>query len=134
MLSIGLTKLQLDDAVGGQESTLDGEGSKEDRTAKEMRKSLLTTLRSRFEAGKEGATLPGLEGVKEEKENGAEAHDIKPVNGGDGAGGEGEEADGEAGADGGKGKAKGKKAKVTVKKARGGPALKEETKVEAVEA
>jgi len=53
MLNIGLTKLQLDDAVGGEEITLDGEASngKEDQTAKEVRKSLLTTLRNKFEAG-----------------------------------------------------------------------------------
>jgi SWI/SNF-related matrix-associated actin-dependent regulator 1 of chromatin subfamily A len=48
MLAIGLTKLQLDDAVGG-EATLDGEGGT-DETAKEVRKSLLSTLRNKFEA------------------------------------------------------------------------------------
>lgn len=53
MLNIGLTKLQLDDAVGGEEITLDGEvnNGKDDQTAKEVRKSLLTTLRNKFEAG-----------------------------------------------------------------------------------
>jgi SWI/SNF-related matrix-associated actin-dependent regulator 1 of chromatin subfamily A len=52
MLNIGMTKLQLDDAVGGEEITLDGEGgSKDDKTAKEVRKSLLTKLRTKFEAG-----------------------------------------------------------------------------------
>ena len=53
MLNIGLTKLQLDDAVGGEEITLDGESSngKDDQTAKEVRKSLLSTLRNKFEAG-----------------------------------------------------------------------------------
>jgi SWI/SNF-related matrix-associated actin-dependent regulator 1 of chromatin subfamily A len=47
MLNIGMTKLQLDDAVGGDER--DGE----DNTAKEVKKSLLTTLRNKFEAGDE---------------------------------------------------------------------------------
>jgi SWI/SNF-related matrix-associated actin-dependent regulator 1 of chromatin subfamily A len=51
MLNIGLTKLKLDDAVGGEEATLDMDGSKDDQTAKEVRKSLLTTLRNKFEAG-----------------------------------------------------------------------------------
>lgn len=51
-MNIGMTKLQLDDAVGGEEVTLDGEGgSKDDQTAKEVRKSLLTKLRNKFEAG-----------------------------------------------------------------------------------
>ena len=57
MLSIGVTKLQLDDAVGGDEAALDGEGNKEDNTAKEMRKSLLTTLRNKFDAGAGGESL-----------------------------------------------------------------------------
>ncbi|KAI9632463.1 putative Swi2/Snf2-related ATPase, component of the SWR1 complex [Dioszegia hungarica] len=60
MLNIGMTKLQLDDAVGGEERTLDGEG-KDDSTAKEIKKSLLTTLRNKFEAGGE---VP--EGIKVE--------------------------------------------------------------------
>lgn len=51
MLNIGLTKLKLDDAVGGQEATLGMESAKDDQTAKEVRKSLLTTLRNKFEAG-----------------------------------------------------------------------------------
>ena len=52
MLNIGMTKLQLDDAVGGEEITLGTEGgSKDDKTAKEVRKSLLTKLRTKFEAG-----------------------------------------------------------------------------------
>lgn len=52
MLNIGMTKLQLDDAVGGEEVTLGAEGgSKDDKTAKEVRKSLLTKLRTKFEAG-----------------------------------------------------------------------------------
>ena len=53
MLNIGLTKLQLDDAVGGEEIALDGEATngKDDQTAKEVRKSLITTLRNKFEAG-----------------------------------------------------------------------------------
>lgn len=76
MLNIGLTKLKLDDAVGGEEITLDGEaGSKDDKTAKEVRKSLLTTLRNKFDAGAvpsgngNGATAEaekGLESVLEE--------------------------------------------------------------------
>lgn len=66
MLNIGATKLKLDDAVGGGEDstaltaaggapTLNGEaGQKDDQTAKEMKKSLLTTLRNKFVAGNEG--------------------------------------------------------------------------------
>ncbi|ORX36499.1 SNF2 family N-terminal domain-domain-containing protein [Kockovaella imperatae] len=54
MLAIGATKLKLDDAVGGEEVTLDSEaagpGQKDDKTAKEVKKSLLTTLRNKFEA------------------------------------------------------------------------------------
>jgi SWI/SNF-related matrix-associated actin-dependent regulator 1 of chromatin subfamily A len=50
MLNIGLTKLKLDHAVGGEETSL-GDGAKEDQTAKEVRKSLITTLRNKFEAG-----------------------------------------------------------------------------------
>ena len=64
MLNIGVTKLRLDDAVGGGEQgvagttdggapTLNGEAGaqKDDQTAKEMKKSLLTTLRNKFVAG-----------------------------------------------------------------------------------
>ncbi|ORY29510.1 SNF2 family N-terminal domain-domain-containing protein [Naematelia encephala] len=75
MLSIGQTKLQLDDAVGGEEVTLDGGdigagAGKEDKTAKEMRKSLLTTLRNKFEVdhGANGVKHEPLEGVKEDVE------------------------------------------------------------------
>lgn len=55
MFAIGSTKLQLDDAVGGEETSLEIDGgaaaaAKEDKTAKEMRKSLLSTLRNKFEA------------------------------------------------------------------------------------
>jgi len=72
MLNIGATKLQLDDAVGGEEITLDGEAgpAKEDMVAKEVRKSLLTTLRNKFDAGGDGAKTNGdakLEGVTEEE-------------------------------------------------------------------
>lgn len=67
MLAIGLTKLQLDDAVGGEEITLDGEAGgaaqKDDKTAKEVRKSLLTTLRNKFDAG---AVKTELADVQEE--------------------------------------------------------------------
>jgi len=62
MLNIGLTKLKLDDAVGGEETSL-GDGAKEDQTAKEVRKSLITTLRNKFEAGP----------VKEETPNGVKS-------------------------------------------------------------
>ncbi|WVQ92027.1 hypothetical protein IAS59_005835 [Cryptococcus gattii] len=50
MLEIGLTKLQLDDMVGGEEITLDGTdgAGADDKTAKETRKSLLTQLRTKF--------------------------------------------------------------------------------------
>ena len=61
MLAIGETKLQLDDAVGGDEITLDGEiagpAQKDDKMAKEMKKSLLTTLRNRFDG--HGVTANG---------------------------------------------------------------------------
>ncbi|RXK41229.1 hypothetical protein M231_01379 [Tremella mesenterica] len=50
MLLIGQTKLQLDDAVGGEELTIDPGANQDDKTAKEVRKSLLTTLRNKFEA------------------------------------------------------------------------------------
>jgi SWI/SNF-related matrix-associated actin-dependent regulator 1 of chromatin subfamily A len=50
MLNIGLTKLKLDDAVGGEGASLEDTG-KEDQTAKEVRKSLITTLRNKFENG-----------------------------------------------------------------------------------
>lgn len=78
MLNIGMTKLKLDDAVGGEEITLDGEGgSKDDKTAKEVRKSLLTKLRNKFEAGHAGRPDP----IKEEKEvgNGADPEDKEDV-------------------------------------------------------
>lgn len=72
MLNIGITKLQLDDAVGGEEITLDGEAGpqKDDQTAKEVRKSLLTTLRNKFDAGKEheNGKEEHLEGIVEEAE------------------------------------------------------------------
>ncbi|ODN80668.1 hypothetical protein L202_02845 [Cryptococcus amylolentus CBS 6039] len=50
MLDIGLAKLQLDDMVGGEETTNDGTdaGGGDDKTAKETRKSLLTQLRTKF--------------------------------------------------------------------------------------
>jgi SWI/SNF-related matrix-associated actin-dependent regulator 1 of chromatin subfamily A len=75
MLNIGLTKLQLDDAVGGEEITLDGEaGSKEDNTAKEVRKSLLTTLRNKFveepKSALDGIKEEGSDGVKKEEGDG----------------------------------------------------------------
>jgi SWI/SNF-related matrix-associated actin-dependent regulator 1 of chromatin subfamily A len=74
MLNIGLTKLKLDDAVGGEEVTLDaGEGAagpgKDDKTAKEVRKSLLTTLRHKFEAGGEEGTK--IESIAEDLGEGA---------------------------------------------------------------
>ena len=54
MLAIGVTKLQLDDAVGGEEVAAEadaaGPNSKDDKTAREVKKSLLTTLRNKFEA------------------------------------------------------------------------------------
>jgi SWI/SNF-related matrix-associated actin-dependent regulator 1 of chromatin subfamily A len=76
MLAIGTTKLQLDDAVGGEEITLDGEAGgvaqKEDKTAKEVRKSLLTTLRNKFVAGA-GTQLDGVE----EDVKGEQGADVK---------------------------------------------------------
>ncbi|WWC87733.1 uncharacterized protein L201_002625 [Kwoniella dendrophila CBS 6074] len=70
MLAIGMTKLQLDDAVGGEEITLDGQDNsgQDDKTAKETRKSLLTTLRNKFVADDATVTAAGnaMEGIKEE--------------------------------------------------------------------
>lgn len=57
-----MTKLQLDDAVGGQEKQEDG---KDDNTSKEVRKSLLTTLRNKFEAG--GDVMEVIPEIKEEE-------------------------------------------------------------------
>ncbi|WRT65569.1 uncharacterized protein IL334_002514 [Kwoniella shivajii] len=66
MLAIGMTKLQLDDAVGGEEITLDGQDNsgQDDNTAKETRRSLLTTLRNKFVAG----DASEMDGIKEEDE------------------------------------------------------------------
>lgn len=74
MLNIGITKLKLDDAVGGEEITLGGDGGNEDKTAKEARKSLLTTLRNKFEAGDgagtgAGKASPLSASIKEEGED-----------------------------------------------------------------
>lgn len=54
ILSIGVTKLQLDDMVGGEtpdsnDAVVEGGVADDEKTAKEMRKSLLTTLRRKFE-------------------------------------------------------------------------------------
>lgn len=68
MLNIGMTKLQLDDAVGGEEITLDGEAGKDDNTAKEVRKSLLTTLRNKFEADTGTVKAEPEKEVEEKKE------------------------------------------------------------------
>ncbi|WWC60156.1 uncharacterized protein I303_102720 [Kwoniella dejecticola CBS 10117] len=74
MLAIGLTKLQLDDAVGGEEITLDGadNSGQDDKTAKETRKSLLTTLRNKFVADDSAVKKEGMEGIKEEGEDDTE--------------------------------------------------------------
>jgi SWI/SNF-related matrix-associated actin-dependent regulator 1 of chromatin subfamily A len=64
MLNIGMTKLQLDDAVGGEKSQDD---TTDENTSKEVRKSLLTTLRNKFVAGGEGMeATPEVKDVKEE--------------------------------------------------------------------
>ncbi|OCF58061.1 hypothetical protein L486_04089 [Kwoniella mangroviensis CBS 10435] len=62
MLAIGMTKLQLDDAVGGEEITLDGadNSGQDDKTAKETRKSLLTTLRNKFVADDDAVKMEGI--------------------------------------------------------------------------
>ncbi|WVF67108.1 hypothetical protein IAT40_001853 [Kwoniella sp. CBS 6097] len=81
MLAIGMTKLQLDDAVGGEEIALDGtdNAGQDDKTAKEARRSLLTTLRNKFEAEGDGDAVMANGGgggkgkmgaVKEEDEDG----------------------------------------------------------------
>nr|XP_019012216.1 uncharacterized protein I206_03060 [Kwoniella pini CBS 10737]OCF50997.1 hypothetical protein I206_03060 [Kwoniella pini CBS 10737] len=71
MLAIGLTKLQLDDAVGGEEITLDGadNSGQDDKTAKETRKSLLTTLRNKFVADDSVVKKDAMEGIKEEDDD-----------------------------------------------------------------
>ena len=68
MLNIGLTKLKLDDAVGGEGVSLEDTG-KEDQTAKEVRKSLITTLRNKFENGPVKTEVKGEaeDEVKEEE-------------------------------------------------------------------
>jgi len=92
MLNIGLTKLQLDDAVGGDEAgpTLD-EGN-DDKQAKAMRKSLLTKLRNKFEEGESVAVINGngdkkeeLEVVKEETDQETPGSAVKKARGGRGS-------------------------------------------------
>jgi len=65
MLNIGLTKLKLDDAVGGEGASLEDTG-KEDQTAKEVRKSLITTLRNKFENGPVKTEVKGEAEAEEE--------------------------------------------------------------------
>lgn len=80
MLAIGVTKLQLDDAVGGEEITLDGEAGgtaqKDDKTAKEVRKSLLTKLRNKFEAA---PSSDPIREVREDEESKEEEETMTPV-------------------------------------------------------
>lgn len=83
ILSIGLTKLQLDDMVGGDtaetnDAVAEGGIAGDDKTAKDVKKSLLTTLRHKFEqqgdtqadddaaagADDEIVELPASQGVK----------------------------------------------------------------------
>lgn len=70
-MNIGLTKLKLDDAVGGEGASLEDTG-KEDQTAKEVRKSLITTLRNKFENGPVKSEVKNEveEDIKEEQEVG----------------------------------------------------------------
>ena len=82
MLAIGATKLKLDDAVGGDEITLDGEvggpAQTDDKTAKEVKKSLLTTLRNKFESKDHPGADAGTNGsVEEVKGNGHPESDVK---------------------------------------------------------
>lgn len=81
MLNIGMTKLQLDDAVGGEEITLDGEINKDDHTAKEVKKSLLTTLRNKFEADTGPVKVGQGEDTAMVKESGDEVKEIKKARG-----------------------------------------------------
>ena len=74
MLAIGVTKLQLDDAVGGEAIVDGGQGGQDDKTAKEVRKSLLTTLRNKFDGGP-GGEATAMEAIKEETE--AQATPVK---------------------------------------------------------
>lgn len=53
MFKIGETKLLLDDAVGG-EIVAEGEEGKPDKTANEVKKSLLKTLRNKFATEEDG--------------------------------------------------------------------------------
>lgn len=71
MLNIGLTKLKLDDAVGGEGASLE-DTAKEDQTAKEVRKSLITTLRNKFENGPVKSEVKDEmpDAIKEEEEVG----------------------------------------------------------------
>ena len=88
MLTIGEHKLRLDDAVGGDEIALDstaGEG-KDDKTAKEMRKSLLTTLRNKFDSapskkvnGSELGSLKEEDGAEDSTLDAGESEEQKPV-------------------------------------------------------
>lgn len=82
MLNIGITKLQLDDAVGGEEIALDGEAGagKDDKTAKEMRKSLLTTLRNKFDLGGP-AQGSSMEDIKEEEMAVGDKKEVKKARG-----------------------------------------------------
>ena len=76
ILSIGVTKLQLDDMVGGTDtpesgSIVEGGAADDEKTAKEMKKSLLTTLRKKFEAEGDAA--------KDDDDEAAKAEDDTPL-------------------------------------------------------
>ena len=77
MLAIGQTKLKLDDAVGGEEIALgDADGSKDDQTAKEVRTSLITSLRNKFDHVAQ--PLDTSAGSVEEESTGPTAMDESP--------------------------------------------------------
>ncbi len=59
MLQIGITKLQLDDAVGGFSADGDADTGEAKKTETAVKKSLLTNLRAKLE-------IPKSEDVKEE--------------------------------------------------------------------
>ena len=75
MFKIGETKLLLDDAVGG-EIVAEGEEGKPDKTANEVKKSLLKTLRNKF-ATEEDGKVQATTAVKGEDSMVAEGSEVK---------------------------------------------------------
>jgi hypothetical protein len=88
MFKIGETKLLLDDAVGG-EAAAEGEEGQPDKTATEVKKSLLKTLRNKFETEedekvRQASPVKGDSTVaKDLGENGVQGSADEHVKGGD---------------------------------------------------